>query len=193
MNVYPRTIENGAGERLTFRRRVHDPAGDWLEAENVVQPGAGPPMHVHYLQEEALTVEQGRLGYQLLDQEPRYAGEGESVVFKPGEAHRFWNAGEGALLCTGYVKPADNVEYVLSAIFASQLRNGGNRPDLFDMAYLLRRYKSEFGMLEIPGFVQRFVFPILVMIGKPRGKYRKYADAPEPVKRERGRLYDSSA
>ncbi len=71
MNDYPHTIENGAGEQLTFRRRVNDPAGDWLEAENLVQPGAGPPMHVHYLQEEALTVEQGRLGYQLLDQEPQ--------------------------------------------------------------------------------------------------------------------------
>ena len=187
MKAYPHTIENGAGEQLTFHRLVSDPTGDWLEGENLVQPGAGPPMHVHYLQEEALTVQQGRLGYQLLGQESRYAGQGESVVFKPGEAHRFWNAGEGELHCTGYVKPADNLEYLLGAIFASQKQNGGKRPDLFDAAYLLRRYKSEFGMVAIPGFVQRFVFPILVVIGKLRGKYQKYADAPEPIKPDRGR------
>lgn len=184
MNAYPYTIENGAGEQLTFRRRVPDPAGESLEGENVVQPGAGPPMHVHYLQEEVFTVQQGRLGYQLLNQEPQYIGEGETVVFKPGEAHRFWNAGKEALYCTGYVKPAGNVEYLLSALFASQRQNGGKRPDLFDVAYLLRRYNSEFRMLEVPGLVQQFVFPILIIIGKLSGKYQKYADAPEPIKPE---------
>ena len=38
-------------------------------------------------------------------------------------------------------------------------------------------------MVEIPAFVQRFVFPIQVAIGRLLGKYRKYADAPEPVYR----------
>jgi hypothetical protein len=41
----------------------------------------------------------------------------------------------------------------------------------------------KFGMLEIPGAVQRFVFPLLVAIGRLLGKYRRYADAPEPVRR----------
>src|SRR5687768_2290643 len=63
---YPHTIENGAGERLTFLRRVQGPTGDRVEGESVVAPGAGPPMHVHHLQEEALTVQQGRMGYQRL-------------------------------------------------------------------------------------------------------------------------------
>lgn len=184
MRAYPHIIENGAGEQLTFLRLVSDPAGDWLEGESLVQPGAGPPMHVHYLQEETFTVRQGRLGYQLLDQKPGYAGEGETIVFMPGQAHRFWNAGEGELRCTGFVKPAENLEYVLSAIFASQKQNGGKQPDLFDAAYLLRRYKSEFGMMAVPGFVQRFIFPVLIIIGKLLGKYQKYADAPEPIKPE---------
>ncbi|MCL4296625.1 MAG: cupin domain-containing protein [Anaerolineae bacterium] len=187
MNKYPHTIENGAGEQITFRQFVSDPTGDWLEGENLVQPGAGPPMHVHYLQEEGLTVLKGRLGYQLADREPQYAGEGETAVFKPGEVHRFWNAGEGELHCTSYVKPADNLEYFLSAIFDSQKQNGGRQPDSFDVAYLLGRYKDEFGLVEIPGFVQRFIFPIVVMLGKLLGKYRKYADAPEPVKQASGR------
>jgi hypothetical protein len=50
--TYPHTIENGAGERLTFVRRVQDPVGDRLEVENLVKPGSGPPMHVHNYQEE---------------------------------------------------------------------------------------------------------------------------------------------
>ena len=41
--AYPHTLENGAGERLTFLRRVPGTTGDRLEVENVVEPGAGPP------------------------------------------------------------------------------------------------------------------------------------------------------
>jgi hypothetical protein len=38
-------------------------------------------------------------------------------------------------------------------------------------------------MVEIPTLVQRFVFPVLVVIGRMLGRYDKYADAPEPVHR----------
>ena len=185
MNNYthPHTIENGAGERLTFVRQVQDPADDRLEVENLVKPGSGPPMHAHNYQEEALTVQQGRIGYQRPGETPRFAGPGETVVFEPGEAHRFWNAGEEDLRCTGYIQPADNVEYFLTAIFESQRKSGGSRPDPFEAAFLARRYRSEFYMAEIPAVVQRFVFPVLVIVGRVLGKYKKYADAPEPVRR----------
>jgi quercetin dioxygenase-like cupin family protein len=181
--THPRTIENGAGERLTFVRRVHDPAGDRLEVRSVVEPGCGPPMHVHHHQEEAITVEQGRIGYQRPGEPPRFAGRGETVVFGPGEAHRFWNAGDEDLHCSGYIRPADNVEYFLTAIYDSQRRHGGSRPGPFDAAFLARRFRSEFGMAEVPAAVQRLVFPVLATVGRLLGKYGRYADAPEPVGR----------
>jgi hypothetical protein len=118
MSPYPHTIENGAGERLTFIRRV----GDRLEVENVVT-------------------------------------------------------------CTGYVEPADNLEYFLTALYDSQRKSGGKRPDPFEAAFLARRYRSEFGMAEIPAPVQQLVFPLLVALGRVLGKSRKYAHAPEPVRR----------
>jgi quercetin dioxygenase-like cupin family protein len=183
MSAYPHTIENGAGERLTFVGRVRDPAGDRLEVENLVKPGSGPPMHVHNYQEEALTVQQGRLGYQQPGAPPQFVEHGETVVFEPGEAHKFWNAGEEDLLCTGYIQPADNVEYFLTAIYELQRESGGNRPDPFEAAFLMRRYRSEFYMAEIPAVVQRLVFPMQVTVGRLLGKYGKYADAPEPVRR----------
>src|SRR4051794_31012959 len=111
--TYPRTIDNGDGERLTFLRR----AGDRLEVESLVGPGSGPPMHVHHKQEEALTVEEGRIGYQRAAGPQRFAERGETVVFAPGEVHRFWNAGEQDLRLTGYIQPADNAEYFLTAMF----------------------------------------------------------------------------
>ena len=181
--AHPHTIENGAGERLTFLRLVQDPAGDRLEVENLVTPGSGPPMHVHHHQKEALTVRQGRIGYQRAGGPPGFAGPGETVIFEPGEAHRFWNAGDEDLLCAGYIQPADNVEYFLTALFDSQRGSGRGRPDPFEAAFLMRRYRSEFYMFEIPAAVQRFVFPVVVALGRALGKYGKYADAPEPVRR----------
>ena len=181
--TYPHTIENGAGERLTFLRVVPGASGERLEARNVVQPGAGPPMHVHRYQEEALTVVQGRIGYQRLGEPERFAGAGETVTFAPGEPHRFWNAGERELECIGYIEPADNVEYVLTNIFESAKRTGRGRPDPFDAAFLMTRYRSEFAMLAIPRPVQRVLFPVLIAAGTLLGRFRKYADAPEPVHR----------
>jgi quercetin dioxygenase-like cupin family protein len=180
---YPHTIENGAGERLTFLRRVPVATGDRLEVENIVTPGAGPPMHTHHLQEEMMTVQDGRIGYQRPGEAEQFAGPGATVTFKPGEPHRFWNAGERDLRVTGHIQPADNVEYVLTELYASMRQRGGTRPDPFDAAFLMRRYRSELAMLEIPAAVQRVVFPIQVALGTLLGRYRKYADAPEPVRR----------
>jgi quercetin dioxygenase-like cupin family protein len=181
--IYPHTIENGAGERITFLRKVPGTTGDRLEAENVVKPGAGPPMHVHRSQEEVFTVRQGRIGYQRPGEPPQFAGPGETVAFKPGEPHRFWNAGDGDLVCTGHVEPAGNMEYLLTELFESTKRNGGKRPAPLDAAFLMRRYRSEFAIVEIPSAVQRFVFPLMVAVGKVLGKYRRYGDAPEPIRR----------
>lgn len=185
MFSYPYTIDNGCGERLTFLRRVATPDGERLEVENSVHPGGGPPMHVHYFQEEALTVRQGRLGCQRKGEEPRHAEVGATVVFRPGEVHRFWNAGDTELRCTGYICPPDSIEYFLRGLYEAQRKSGSARPDPFDAAYLAWRYRSEFGMEEIPALVRRLVFPVQVLVGRALGRYGKFADAPEPVRRAR--------
>ena len=185
MFTYPHTIDNGHGEQLTFLRRIATPEGETLEVENRVAPGVGPPMHVHYFQEEALTVTQGRIGYQSKGQPARFADVGETVVFCAGDAHRFWNAGQEELRCRGYVRPPDNIEYFLRALFEAPKRSRTQRPDPFEAAFLSWRYRSEFGLEEVPRFVTRIVFPVQVFVGRLLGKYRKFADAPEPVRRKR--------
>ena len=177
----PHTIDNGAGERLVFSRRARGTRGDRLEGETTVQPGAGPPMHVHHLQDEGFTVLEGRLGYQRAGEEPRFAGPGESVEFKAGEPHQFWNAGDAELRVAGYIEPANNAEYFLTELFDSMRRTGGGRPDLFDVAYLSQRYGREYSVLEIPRLVQRVAFPVLVFLGVALGLFDKYEDAPAPV------------
>src|SRR5437764_5706226 len=126
---YPRAIDNGAGELLTFLGVRHDADGrQLLEVENQVQPGSGPPMHVHYLQEESLTVQEGRMGYRLAGGPDRFAGPGDTITFAPGQMHRFWNAGNEVLRCSGWASPPDNLEYYLTEVFAST-RRGSSRPN----------------------------------------------------------------
>jgi hypothetical protein len=45
--TYPHTVENGARERITFVRRVQDPAGDRLEVENHLKLGSEHPINIH--------------------------------------------------------------------------------------------------------------------------------------------------
>jgi quercetin dioxygenase-like cupin family protein len=183
MSDYPRTIDNGAGERLTFVGVGSDEEGEYLEIRNVVSPGAGPPMHVHRLQEEGLTVESGTMAWQRPGEAEHIAKAGESITFAPGEVHRFRNAGDDELVGTGYVRPPDNLEYFLTQIYASTKAAGGERPRIFDAAYLTTRYRAEFGMAEIPQPVQRLVFPVVVAIGKLFGLGKRFDGAPEPIRR----------
>jgi quercetin dioxygenase-like cupin family protein len=160
---YPHTIDNGAGEQLTFLGIRRDDGGDYLEIRNTVEPGAGPPMHVHLLQEEHMRVERGTLGYQVFGEDEALAGPGGTATFAPGVGHRFWNAGDDQLVVVGHVRPP--------------------RPSAFDAAYLSRRYGSEFQMLNVPMPVQRVVFPIIVAVGRRLGRDQRFFGAPEPVRR----------
>ena len=178
---YPRTIDNGEGELLTFLGVRRDADGrQLLEVENRVQPGSGPPMHAHLLQQESLTVKEGRIGYGVDGGPDRFAGQGETITFAPGQMHRFWNAGDGVLCCSGSVSPPGNLEYFLTEAFAS-IRRGGGRPNPFDAAYLLGRYRTEFAQGDIPAAVRALVFPVLRAVGRVLGRDRRYADAPPPI------------
>ncbi len=173
----PRTITNGGGESLTFLGMREGR----LQVRSVAKPGAGPPMHVHHRQDESMTVERGTVTYQYEGEEPRTAGPGETVTFRAGSVHRWWNAGEDDLECEGWIGPPDNFEYFLTALFSSLEATGGKRPRMYDAAFLLTRYRTEFGMTEIPQPVQRLVFPVVLAVGRLLGKHRRYADAPAPV------------
>ena len=178
---YPYTIDNGHGERLTFTGVTKGPDGERAGADGVAQPGAGPPMHVHQLQEEAVRVVRGRLGHQVRGGPPQFAGPGELVIWPAGTAHRWWNAANDELHTTGWCSPPGNIEFFLSALFAATKENGGTRPGQYDAAFLLTRYRTEFALTEVPLVVRRVVMPVIYLAGTLLGKYKKYKDAPAPL------------
>ena len=184
---YPYTVDNGSCELLTFTGVTTGPNGERLEFDGVAQPGAGPPMHVHYLQAEGARVVLGRLGYQHPGGEPQFAGPGEEVVWPAGAAHKWWNAGTDELRLTGWCSPPDNIEFFLSTLYASTKANGGLRPGLFDAAFLAMRYRTEFALLELPPVVRHVLIPVVYFVGSLLGKYKKFKRAPAPISANRAR------
>jgi quercetin dioxygenase-like cupin family protein len=178
---YPFTIDNGHGEELTFLGRSIKEGVEYLQVENCVSAGSGPPLHVHHLQYERVTVKEGNMGAQAAGETPQFYGPGEGATFSPGTIHRFWNSGDTPLRCEGEIWPPDNVEYFLSEIYRSIRSSSNGRPSAFDAAFLLNRYRTEFDMAEIPNFVKRVVFPVILFFGKLMGKHKKFSNAPEPI------------
>ncbi len=176
---FPCTIAHG-GEKITFLGIRKENGIDVLDAEVEAQPNAGPPMHTHHRQDECFTILSGTMAYQIAGENEKFAQAGETVLIKAGVPHKFRNAGVDLLKCRGYVSPPENFVYFLSEIYKSMAANNG-RPGMYDGAYLLNRYKSEYSMDEIPSFVQKFIFPIVLLHGKLIGKNKKFAGAPDPV------------
>ncbi|GAB4038300.1 cupin domain-containing protein [Spirosoma gilvum] len=178
---YPHTIQNCLGETLTFLSVEQGPEGDKVLIENQVAPQSGPPMHTHFKQDEALTVVSGLLAYQVQGQPVQYAQEGDSVLFKRGVPHRFWNAGQTPLRCQGWIQPANSIVYYLSAIYAAQNKSGKAQPEAFDAAYLLSRYAAEYDMADLPVLVKKVMIPLTFLTGRLLGKYKHFVDAPSPL------------
>lgn len=182
--TYPHVIENCIGEKLIFLEVNKEPDGDRVLVENYVAPGHGPVMHTHWLQDECLTVLEGKIGYQILGQPKQFASAGETVLFKRGTAHRFWNDGQDVLHCKGWIKPANTIVFYLSSIYAAQNKTGKAKPEAFDGAYLIKRYATEYDLSELPKFVKKIIIPITYYLGRILGKYKHFKNAPEPVKAE---------
>ncbi len=178
----PYTIESGQGEKIIFKEIISEPDGDKVIIEGYCSPNAGPAMHVHYKQDEGLTVVKGKMGCQTLGQEPVYYREGQEVVFLRNTPHRFWNAGNDELIISSWIKPANSIIFFLSTLYAAQKKSGSSRPEVFDAAYLMVRYKNEYGLPELPAFVKNVIMPITYTLGTFTGKYKHFTDAPESLK-----------
>ena len=170
---------NKNGEILIITKSGKETNGEITEFEGMDEPGIGPPMHVHFLQEEMIKVLRGSLRVKTPDKEFNLK-QGEEYLFEPGEAHEFWNNGNEQNHYSGYLKPSYNYEYIIENIYLSANEANDVKPGPFDAAYLLTKYKSEIDLLVIPTLVKKLVFPILYRLGKLTGKFKKYEDAPTP-------------
>lgn len=177
----PLTIDNGHGEVITFKEILKEEDGDRLLLEGRVQPNCGPVMHVHFKQDEHFKVIQGTMAYQIPGQEAGHLKPGESVTFSRNQPHKFWNAGDEELVIDCWIKPVNNVVFYLSTLYEATKGQKTPQPEPFDGAYLIKRYASEYDIVQMPGFVKKVIIPITYFFGRLLGKYNKFKDAPRPM------------
>lgn len=180
---FPFTIDSGHGEQLTFMQLVTINGEERIEGISRCMPGAGPPFHTHLRQDEGFTVTKGTMAIQVKGGEIRYLSAGQSAVFKRGEPHRFWNSGKDELVFNGWVQPAENFIFFLSTLYESRSKSPKGIPNLFDIAFLLTKYKNEYAMTDLNILIRKIMIPGAYRIGKLTGKHSKFSDSPEPFRK----------
>lgn len=159
------------GEGLTLCRRRRDGAVV-LELQGTLPPHReGPPMHVHYLEDEEVRVTAGRLSAEIGGRQVE-VGPGEVVRLPRGVPHRWWNAGDEPLASEGTAEPVADLDRYLQAIF--EVINAGppNRPSVFYLAHVALRHRQTQAVLIMPRFLQAVLFRVVVAIGTIAGRYR---------------------
>jgi mannose-6-phosphate isomerase-like protein (cupin superfamily) len=158
------------GERLAIRRVMRGNEV-WLELTGSLPAHAeGPPMHVHFEENEEGRVNSGTLSAVLNGRRMTF-GTGESVSFPRGQAHRWWNGGDEPLEFQGYARPAVDLDRYLQAIFEVLNAGPAGRPPLFYMAHLALRHRRTQRALVMPRLVEAVLFRLLVAAGTVLGRY----------------------
>jgi quercetin dioxygenase-like cupin family protein len=110
-----------------------DTGGAWSMFEGVVAPGFGPPLHLHYCQEEWFQVNEGEFIFEA---------DGTQYALKPGEsiliprmiAHRFQNTGTSAGRVLILAQPSGTLEKFFEeflSLSASELGGGSKLAEVF--------------------------------------------------------------
>jgi mannose-6-phosphate isomerase-like protein (cupin superfamily) len=160
------------GEILCMQRMREADGQVVLTIEGSLPPHMdGPPLHQHFQEREEGMVKAGMLGAQVGNKE-LIVPAGGSAVFPAGVSHKWWNAGEDLLELSGRVIPAVDLDRYLQAVFAILNASSTGRPSVFYIAHALWRHRQTQASLVPPRFVQRILFPVVLLIGRILGKYR---------------------
>ena len=164
-------LENRHTGEVLVMRRMRDAQGQIvLTLDGTLPPGtSGPPLHVHFRENEEGIVKAGTLGAQI-GKDKFVVPAGGTVVLPAGRPHRWWNAGDDLLEFSGHVVPVDLDRY-LQAVFAV-LNASNGRPPIFYLAHVLWRHRDTQLLLIPPPPIQRILLPLVLIVGRVMGKYR---------------------
>ena len=133
---------NSTGERLTMWRTLDSQGGQELQMTGCL-PGRqqGPPLHVHFSEDESTEVVAGALSVSLDGRE--FVVDTNDVAFFPkGSVHRWWNDGEEDLVFRGVAAPAVDLDRYLQALFEVINSAQSKNPSVFYMAHLVYRHRK---------------------------------------------------
>jgi mannose-6-phosphate isomerase-like protein (cupin superfamily) len=159
------------GEVLELRRRRQNEELT-LELRGSLPPHReGPPLHIHYLEDEDGMVTAGTLSAQVGDQRVD-AGPGQAVRLPRGVPHRWWNQGDEPLTFMGRARPVVDLDRYLQAVFEVMNAGAQDRPPLFYLAHVALRHRRTQAVMNMALPVQAILFRVLVVVGTVLGRYR---------------------
>jgi mannose-6-phosphate isomerase-like protein (cupin superfamily) len=159
------------GEVLVMWRRRRDGVPVLMLQGSLPAHREGPPMHVHYVEDEEGRVTAGRLSVDLGGRQLEM-GPGEIVRLPKGVPHRWWNQGSEAVEFEGQSHPLADLDRYLQAIFEIMNAGAPNRPPLFYLAHAALRHRRTQGALMMPLWIQSVLFRAIVAVGTILGRYR---------------------
>ena len=159
------------GEILEIRRGQRNGQPAFQLSGTLPPHREGPPMHIHFVEDEEGMVTAGRLSV-MLGRKRIDAAPGERLLLPHGVPHRWWNEGDEPLAFEGITWPQAGLDQYLQAIF--EIVNAGppGRPSVFYMAHLAQRHRRTQAVLFMPLPLQRILFPVIVALGTLLGRYR---------------------
>jgi mannose-6-phosphate isomerase-like protein (cupin superfamily) len=134
------------GERFTFIETATSSGGGLLAFELDLRAGGGVPMpHVHPIQTERFEVLEGTLRMRV-GRRRFIAQRGDVIVIPPGIVHSFATSGAGPARVRVDVRPALDMEHMLTEVVAlaeaGRLTRRGMPRNLLDLARLARTYEQ---------------------------------------------------
>ena len=185
MTNQPTTIVHPlSGERLVFRRRSRDTAGELLEADNFVAPRGAIKPHSHPGMEETFRILHGPITFRIDGVESTHRA-GETVVVPRGAVHEWWNpVASDEVAATLEFRPALDMETFFETWFglaADGKVDVNLRPALLQTMVLLRDFRHEITVPGPDGLLVKLLGPILAPIGRRAGyrsRYERYSGRP---------------
>jgi len=168
------TIHNPVtGERITFLATSRDTDGEAVVIETVVQPdGFVAAAHVHPSQTERFAVAEGTLVLKVDGQE-KTLSPGDVVVVEPGQAHKFWNAGDEPVRFVCEVRPALQFESLLETMFDLAADGKTNKKGMPNPLRLAVIAKAHFDTVRLP-FPPDWMQAAGLALGAPLGRLLGY-------------------
>ena len=168
-------------ERIVFRRRGLDTAGEFLEMNLYLAPGGFIPLpHIHPRQEERFEISGTEVMFRVAGVERLYK-PGEVAVVPASVPHVWWNPSQSEATTLIRFTPALNTEMFFETFFglaADGKVNAKGVPNLLQMAVLARAYRNE---MRLPPPAQWVLGPLsiaLAPVGRLmgyRGRYDGYS------------------
>jgi mannose-6-phosphate isomerase-like protein (cupin superfamily) len=166
------TIRNRhTGEVLRLRRVIR---GGELCLElhgSVPARRPGPPLHIHYQENEEGMVVRGTLSVEL-DGRRMEIKAGETALLPAGLPHRWWNDGDEPLVFEGVARPLADLDQYFQEAFDVLNNGSADRPPIFYMAHLAWTHRRTQVVLFAPVWLQKVIVPAIVAVGTVLGRYR---------------------